>query len=79
MSATSETGGPAEGQSEAKGSSPDRVRDRKALKTLTSDPVEELAPLGDFPASERVYREDPGHPDIRVPVRPTPVKMENKR
>jgi len=41
----------------------------RSLKTLTSDPVEDLAPLPEFPASERVYLEDPAAPDIRVPVR----------
>src|SRR3569623_1041047 len=42
---------------------------RRGLKTVGEAPVDGLAPLGNIPASERVYREDPGHPDIRVPVR----------
>jgi len=42
---------------------------RRGLKTVGEAPVDGLAPLADFPASERVYVEEPGHPDIRVPVR----------
>jgi phosphomethylpyrimidine synthase len=39
---------------------------KRALPTVTSDPVEGLAPLGELPASERVYLEDG---ELRVPVR----------
>jgi phosphomethylpyrimidine synthase len=39
---------------------------KQALPTITSDPVEGLAPLGELPASERVYLEDG---ELRVPVR----------
>ena len=42
---------------------------KSRLKTVGEAPVDGLAPLGDFPASERVYLEEPGHPDIRVPMR----------
>ncbi|HEY2900939.1 MAG TPA: phosphomethylpyrimidine synthase ThiC [Polyangia bacterium] len=38
----------------------------KRLATVTVDPVEGLAPVEDFPASERVFKTDG---DIRVPVR----------
>jgi len=38
----------------------------KRLVTITSDPVEGLTPLGELPASERVYLSDG---DLRVPVR----------
>ncbi|HEX3698423.1 MAG TPA: phosphomethylpyrimidine synthase ThiC [Polyangia bacterium] len=38
----------------------------KRLATVTVDPVDGLAPLDDFPASERVFKTDG---DIRVPVR----------
>ncbi|HTA20727.1 MAG TPA: phosphomethylpyrimidine synthase ThiC, partial [Polyangia bacterium] len=38
----------------------------KRLATITSDPVEGLTPLGELPASERVYLTDG---DLRVPVR----------
>jgi phosphomethylpyrimidine synthase len=41
----------------------------RSLKTVTTDPVEHLAPLPEFPASERVYLQDPVVPEIRVPVR----------
>ncbi len=39
---------------------------RRALPTVTADPVEGLAPLEELPASERVYLTDG---DLRVPVR----------
>ncbi|HXI55335.1 MAG TPA: phosphomethylpyrimidine synthase ThiC [Polyangia bacterium] len=38
----------------------------KRLKTIAVDPVEGLAPLEDFPASQRVFKQDG---DIRVPMR----------
>ena len=41
---------------------------RLALKTLGADPVDGLAPLTEFPASERIFVSDPSG-DIRVPVR----------
>jgi phosphomethylpyrimidine synthase len=40
-----------------------------ALKTVGADPVEGLAAMAEFPASERVFVSDPAFPDIRVPVR----------
>jgi phosphomethylpyrimidine synthase len=39
---------------------------KRTLPTVTSDPVEGLAPLPELPASERVYLEDG---ELRVPVR----------
>jgi phosphomethylpyrimidine synthase len=39
---------------------------KRALPTVTADPVEGLAPLEELPASERVYLTDG---DLRVPVR----------
>jgi hypothetical protein len=45
---------------------------RRALPTVTVDPVEGLAPLSEFPASERVFLTEGGDQaasDIRVPVR----------
>jgi len=42
---------------------------KSRLKTVGEAPVDGLTPLADFPASERVYLEEPGHPDIRVPMR----------
>ncbi|HEX4406223.1 MAG TPA: phosphomethylpyrimidine synthase ThiC [Polyangia bacterium] len=42
------------------------VQNGKRLATITTDPVEGLTPLGELPASERVYLTDG---DLRVPVR----------
>src|SRR5262252_5350719 len=38
----------------------------KRLSVSPADPVADVAPLGDFPASTRIYRQDG---DLRVPVR----------
>ena len=51
------------------GSSVGSANDRRNLKTLSEAPVDHLEPLADFPSSERIYLEEPGHPDVRVPVR----------
>jgi len=68
MSATNDTGAPAGGTgatgvAEADGPS------RRPLPMAPAAPVDELAPLADFPSSERVLLADPQHPEIRVPVR----------
>jgi len=54
----------------------DGGRGRRSLKTVATDPVEGLAPLTEFPASERVFLTESqtgsggaGEADIRVPVR----------
>src|SRR5438132_116211 len=73
MSATKDTGAPASGAHLAGGAglSEDGIggRERRRLQTVVPAPVDELTPLADFPASERVLLADPQHPEIRVPVR----------
>jgi phosphomethylpyrimidine synthase len=48
---------------------------KRALPTVTNDPVEGLAPLSDLPASQKVYLEDG---DLRVPVRRITVDGGNE-
>jgi len=51
---------------EKPGARPGAALGSKSLKTLTAGPVDDLTPLSDFPASERVYKTDG---ELSVPMR----------